>query len=669
MEPHDELDQQLWEFVYDVLPGHEVQRLREQITSDPEVARAYVRVKQRSELLADAAKHEGPPVVLRRPDDALIESQHSVAGTRESRRPSRILRAANWLVGMAAAALVCVMGYGLWQPARKSIAPSQVSPPLQVLAQVSVPQQVYPDTTNWFFVQTNSLQGEPQSTPVSYRFLDARGDVKLAGSDTTNAQGGLQFALPSSLARSVAGLEVAPATAGAEQTIRANLQPAEPQQVAFLSLDGADYRPGDTVRCRSVTLSQFELLSDHDTNVEFDVLDSDRQSVLPGGRQARTQRGVASSAFELPSNLAAGKYTLALRSPEREFSEVERRFVVSVPEPNPLPARDRESIVAEQLPPAAGEFGVEFFPEGGSLVPGLENRVYFSTHDAQRQPVEISGRIVTEEGREVAQVQTAHAGRGSFHFTPEVARTYALEINEPSDVVNRPSLPPVAADAKVLLRVESSIVPEGSPLDVQLHALRPVERLVVAAYCREVLVGQQLIDVARFTAASVGFTCPVSLPLAGEAAGVLHVAVFDYQPASPAVIAQRLVFCRPQRQLKLQVRTADRPESADTGRAEDPVRLEVFANDELDRPVAAVIGAVVVAADGVPLAAQDESSLPAYYYLAAELDRPEDAHDLRFCLSDDPGAEASLDLLLGTQGWRRFPPASGRSVTRRREGW
>ena len=128
MEPHDELDQQLWEFVYDVLPGHEVQRLREQITSDPEVARAYVRVKQRSELLADAAKHEGPPVVLRRPDDALIESQHSVAGAHESRRPSRILRAANGLVGMAAAALVCVMGYGLWQPARKSIAPSQSRP-------------------------------------------------------------------------------------------------------------------------------------------------------------------------------------------------------------------------------------------------------------------------------------------------------------------------------------------------------------------------------------------------------------------------------------------------------------------------------------------------------------------------------------------------------------
>ena len=200
---------------------------------------------------------------------------------------------------------------------------------------MSVPQQVYPDTTNWFFVQTNSLQGEPQSTPVSYRFLDARGDVKLAGSDTTNAQGGLQFALPSSLARSVAGLEVAPATAGAEQTIRANLQQAEPQHVAFLSLDSADYRPGDTVRCRSVTLSQFDLLADHDTNVEFDVLDSDRQSVLPGGRQARTQRSVASSAFELPSNLAAGKYELALRSPEREFSEVERSFVVSVPGADP----------------------------------------------------------------------------------------------------------------------------------------------------------------------------------------------------------------------------------------------------------------------------------------------------------------------------------------------
>ena len=75
---------------------------------------------------------------------------------------------------------------------------------------------------------------------------------------------------------------------------------------------------------------------------------------------------------------------------------------------------------------------MQFYPEGGDLVAGLENRVYFFGHDPLGEPVDIrSGRVVDSQGREVARLQTYHEGRGMFRFTPAVDENYRLEITQP----------------------------------------------------------------------------------------------------------------------------------------------------------------------------------------------------------------------------------------------
>ena len=44
--------------------------------------------------------------------------------------------------------------------------------------------------------------------------------------------------------------------------------------------------------------------------------------------------------------------------------------------------------------------------------------------------------------------------------------------------------------------------------------------------------------------------------------------------------------------------------------------------------------------------------------MTSEVENPEDLEHANFYLSDDPEAAESLDLLLGTQGWRRFVSGS-----------
>src|SRR5712692_3342310 len=46
--------------------------------------------------------------------------------------------------------------------------------------------------------------------------------------------------------------------------------------------------------------------------------------------------------------------------------------------------------------------------------------------------------------------------------------------------------------------------------------------------------------------------------------------------------------------------------------------------------------------------------MPTHYYLTTEVRRPEDLEYADVLLGAHPKAAAALDLLLGTQGWRRF---------------
>jgi hypothetical protein len=54
------------------------------------------------------------------------------------------------------------------------------------------------------------------------------------------------------------------------------------------------------------------------------------------------------------------------------------------------------------------------------------------------------------------------------------------------------------------------------------------------------------------------------------------------------------------------------------------VELEVRTTDETHRPLSAILGVKVVEADVAPLASVYETSLPAFVYLTAEMNRPQE---------------------------------------------
>ena len=66
---------------------------------------------------------------------------------------------------------------------------------------------------------------------------------------------------------------------------------------------------------------------------------------------------------------------------------------------------------------------VKFYPEGGHLVSGVENRVAFEVCDQFGEAVDVKG--VVSDGQQSIDIQTEYMGRGSFVVTPKGQRLKA----------------------------------------------------------------------------------------------------------------------------------------------------------------------------------------------------------------------------------------------------
>ncbi len=365
-------------------------------------------------------------------------------------------------------------------------------------------------------------------------------------------------------------------------------------------------------------------------SLRIDGKDLDAKGLLaPKPITATTNaNGVAELRFKLPTQVEQGVMNLTV-----QFSDG-----VNV-----------ESVV-KSLPLIAGPLQVEFFPEGGeTLLAGVPNRVYFQARTASGQPIDLSGKLL-EDGRALdVVVRTLHddaqpalnQGRGSFTFTPQQGKRYALELPSRNGAVIR-DLPPVRTSG-VLLSVPDAVDDANKPLKVLVQGQRQ-RAVLVAVSCRGII-----LDTARLAPNET----EARLNPRSTTGGVCRVTVYDEPSAdrsSPRPLAERLIFRRPTKTLDLALK-ADKDGYAPG----ETAQVALTARDQSGVEVPA-IGLVSVIDRSVLSLANDRiaHSMPAHFLLAVEANRPNDLENADILLSSQPGAAAALDLLLGTQGWRAY---------------
>jgi hypothetical protein len=316
----------------------------------------------------------------------------------------------------------------------------------------------------------------------------------------------------------------------------------------------------------------------------------------------------------------------------------------------------RTNSSAKRIPLSANRVQTRFFPEGGELVAGLENRVYFTSFDPLDRPIAVRGEILDTHGRAVAVAESNRAGMGVFSLVPATGEQYRLRFQTPGGLDEEPRLPESVAVPPVVLTTGLGIVDAGEPLEfnVRSHGKSRIP-LVAVATSRGIHAGQRVL-------VSEEKTNTASIPLDPNVAGLVRLTLFDYRESPPKPIASRWVFRRPADSLRVAA-TGD----ASIHRPGEKATLHVQATTRPTRAPSADAKAKIVlsaAATRLPGATAPESRAPslATEILLAEVvaDHPAARETAEFALSSDSKAPAMLDLLLGTTPSQTFGAAAER---------
>lgn len=286
---------------------------------------------------------------------------------------------------------------------------------------------------------------------------------------------------------------------------------------------------------------------------------------------------------------------------------------------------------------ASGNVDIQFFPESGSMVSGLPSRVAFKAVGADGLGAAISGIVTDDANQEVAKINTLHLGMGSFAIMPQPGKRYKARLTFSDGSQSNVNLPPVKTEGYITA-INNSADPDN---------------IIVRIYASETLHGKEISLVAQssgviYYAAKNKLESGMlsaKIPKSKFPIGIVQFTIFDEAGNS---INERLVFINRTDGLKLNITPAQQ-----SFKVREKVQLDITSITPEDKPVISTLSAAVIDETRVPVDASDETTILSGMLLSSELKGYIEKPGYYF----EPGnknAQADLDLLLLTQGYRRF---------------
>jgi hypothetical protein len=194
---------------------------------------------------------------------------------------------------------------------------------------VTGPSRLQAGAAATYTVSTRSIGGGPLPAEIEVVLGAPDGSRLKAYKETADEHGLLQVVIPAGLELPARPrLSVVAQHRESREIAETTLAVEPDRRVTYLAIDRPLYRPGETVRYRSLTLSRFRLTAERPTPVHFEIRGSNG-TVVPGSpRDTLDDRGVAAGTFVIPNELAAGRYALVARSLDNAFPPPSRSFLV-----------------------------------------------------------------------------------------------------------------------------------------------------------------------------------------------------------------------------------------------------------------------------------------------------------------------------------------------------
>lgn len=277
---------------------------------------------------------------------------------------------------------------------------------------------------------------------------------------------------------------------------------------------------------------------------------------------------------------------------------------------------------------------VQFFPEGGGLIEGFSNIVAFKAINQHGIGVNLEGKIINSKGDSVEHFKTTHLGMGKFLLKPEINEKYIAlfkylgneyEIKLPNPITGgyQMTVNNTSGHIEVIVKCKVKDKMKGSVLIGQSHG--------------------EIFSIYEMKNADNHFHFSVAKDSIPH--GIAHFTLFD---SNGEPHCERLVFIEKDFENNL----ASISTNKNVYQTRDKVKVNLQLTNNLAVSDIKNISLSVVAS-GYSNLENGNLNIKNYLLLSSELKGKIENPGYYFN-KENPGRLEKLDLLMLTQGWRRF---------------
>ena len=348
------------------------------------------------------------------------------------------------------------------------------------------------------------------------------------------------------------------------------------------------------------------------------------------------QNGLAYGDFHLADTIHTGVYQLrAYTNWMRNFDEnwFFRKDVVIMNLRDKLPDDESNRLKERQI-------DFQFFPEGGTFVTGLENKVAFKATDRNGKGLNVEGNIMDDLGKEVVKFKSNFKGIGNFNLQPQEGRKYKAEVKVAGTIAMTVNLP-VPEPEGVTMAVNPN-EPNQIHIQIAKKSIAASDNLT-AEYT---LVGQTKGVVfyrKEIAMEKDAFTLNISqqeLPM-----GIIQLTLFD---KNTIPVCERLVFINHHDFIRLEIFP-----SKPIYLTREKVELDVEAFDRQGKPFMTNLSMSVYNPEAQLKAEDYPNNILTHFLLGSELKGL--VEEPAYYFKDDSlSTVLALDNLMLTHGYRHF---------------
>lgn len=398
-----------------------------------------------------------------------------------------------------------------------------------------------------------------------------------------------------------------------------------PQEKVFLQLDRQKYIAGESIWFKATCTydGQPSFLS----KIIYVTLTNSSGKIIEKKMFKLDAKASAYSSFDLSKQLKSDNYIV------RAYTLWMLNFPEYLPQQTVYVygtdySKRQQALISQQQ-----QIFVDFFPEGGDLMDGIQQRCAFKVANQDGYPLNITTDLLDENGNKITTLTTTHDGMGVFDIEPKFKKTYSIKLTNKKNKIFTFKLPPVRQEGVSLTVTNNNANKLFAVVNRSAFNQQKYNQLYLTAHINGTLM--YMADV-NFEEDKNAFPIPKkNLP-----AGIMQITVFD---TSGNPLAERMAF--------IENYLIKKPTITINKQNLKPKEWNEFSFsiDSVEQPNLSVLVKSNIENSNTQSVNNIASSLLLTSDIKGNIYNPS-----YYFSSKQPDVLKNLDLVMLTNGWRRF---------------